>query len=67
VDVQVVRLRAVGLPEERGGGGAELRDAAAGLGGADGPGGEGGYFFEVWGERGWVGLWLGGICVEERC
>ena len=64
VDVQVVWLGAVGLPVEVHGGRAEGRDAAGGLVGADGPGGEGGDVFEV----GWEGaigrIWRGMLDVE---
>lgn len=60
VDVQQVRLRPIRLPEQRRGWVAQLRDAAAGLTGAHGPGGEGGDLFEAGRERrgggrcGWV-------------
>ena len=37
VDVEIVRLRAIGLPEQRGGGMAELGNTAAGLGAGYGP------------------------------
>ena len=46
VQVQEVGLGPVGLPELGGGRVAQLWDRAAGLGGGDGPGGEGGDFFE---------------------
>lgn len=47
VNVQIVRLRTVGLPVAVHRGVAEGGDAATGLVGADGPGGEGGDVFEV--------------------
>lgn len=62
VDRQRVGLRAVGLPEFQGGGVAQGGDAAAGFAGADGPGGEGGDFFEVGRER--AGGWLFWVCGE---
>lgn len=37
----------VGLPEERSGGGAQLRDGTARFGGGDGPGSEGADLAEV--------------------
>lgn len=61
VDGEDVRLRAVGLPEAAGGGGAQGEDAAAGFVGGDGPGGEGGDFAEVrvGVVRGWWGVCRG--------
>ena len=46
MDVEEVRLRAVGLPEVGGRRVAQRGDAAAGFVRADGPGGEGGDFAE---------------------
>lgn len=42
-----MRLGPVGLPEERSGGGAQLRDGTARFGGGDGPGSEGADLAEV--------------------
>lgn len=65
MDVEVVGLWAVGLPEERGGWRAQLRDGATGLGGGDGPGGEGADFAVVWGD-GVVGVGrVGGSCCRR--
>jgi hypothetical protein len=47
VDVQIVGLWAVGLPEDPRVWGAQSGNAAAGLARRDGPGREGGYFAET--------------------
>lgn len=52
VDAKQVRLRAVGLPELRRVGGAQRAHAVAWFRGADGPGGQGGDFFQAGGREG---------------
>jgi hypothetical protein len=51
VDVEVVGLRAIGLPEEILAGMPQLRYGTAGFAAGDGPGGEGTDLAEVWGNR----------------
>lgn len=72
MDVDGVRLGAVGLPEEAGVLAAQLGDPAAGFGGRDGPGGEVADFFEVGeGVRGGGGGGGGGeegvVCAGKGC